>query len=364
MPDTPGLSTLDMQEKFDEPAKELCAPKINALIDALTAATGAADIGATAPQGLTGTNIQALINALKAYVDAHKSDTSNPHGVTAAQTGAYTKEETDAQIDQKVVSIGTGDMAQAVYDPDHLGEDATIQLYTHSKTGTIHNFVGSGANGRALITAEFEAGDSVALNGSTVTATCGPDPVDGDTIVNGKWVSFVADEDGGQINFKGGGGIGLTKLALANATADQVSNGRTFYAGNKTLKTGSLQERGQQQTVNTIGAGSGYIAINNIPEGIYRKNGADWAPEIRVNEDTLINYVVDHYRSKVISRLGIASVPYTWSVSNNQQGRPMSEVVGYFVVNFKIGNTNVNIGGKTPNRINTDASGSGSFNVT
>lgn len=290
MPDTPGLSTLDMQEKFDEPAKELCAPKINALIDALTAATGAADIGATAPQGLSGANIQALINALKSYVDAHKSDTGNPHSVTAAQTGAYTKEETDAQIDQKVVSIGTGDMAQAVYDPDHLGEDATIQLYTHSKTGTIHNFVGSGANGRALITAEFEAGDSVALNGRTVTATCGPDPVDGDTIVNGKWVSFVADEAGSQINFKGGGGVGLSRLALANATADQVSNGRTFYAGDKNLKTGTLVERGTAQNGTNCGVnGSGdsaYLSIRQIPEGIYRANGTSWGPEARLDWDS------------------------------------------------------------------------------
>lgn len=161
-----------------------------------------------------------------------------------------------------------------------------------------------------------------------------------------------------------GGGLTKSKLELATTVESEVSQGKTFYARDKTLKTGSLQERGQQQTVNTIGAGSGYIAINNIPEGIYRKNGADWAPEIRVNEDTLINYVVDHYRSKVISRLGISSVPYRWSVSNNQQGRPVSEVMGYFVVKFKIGNTNVDISGKTPNRINTDASGSGSFSVT
>ena len=361
LPDTPGLSALDMQEKFDEPAKELCAPKINALIDALTAATGAADIGATAPQGLAGANIQALINALKAYVDAHKSDTGNPHNVTAAQTGAYTKAETDAQIDQKVVTIGTGDMAQAVYDPDHLGDDLGVQLYTHRKTGTIHNFVGSGANGRAKITAAFEAGDSVALNGRTVTATCGPDPVDGDTIVNGKWVSFVADEAGGQINFKGGGGVGLSRLALANATADQVSNGRTFYAGDKTLKTGSLQERGQYQSVNTVGQGSGYIAINNIPEGIYRKNGESWAPEIRVNEDTLINYVVDHYRSKVLARLNITIRVDVGAHLGTHGSTPYANA---YTNVYQDGVRKIGPNAESQNMNGSDATSSGSFKIS
>lgn len=362
--DRPVMASAAMKAKFEETAKQLLAPKFNALVEALNAATGAEDLGAQAPKGLSGTNVQEVLEALLAYIKAHEAKKNNPHQVTAAQAGAYTKAETDEQINEKVVALGTGDMAQAVYDPDSLKKDLGVQLYTHTKTGTVHTFAGSGANGRALITAVFNAGDTVTLNGAPVYASCGPDPVDGDTIVNGRWVSFVADEENGQINFKGGGGVGPGKLALANAAADRVSSGYTFYAGDKLLKTGSLPERGQQQTVNTIGAGSGYIAINNIPEGIYRKNGADWAPEIRVNEDTLINYVVDHYRSKVISRLGIARVNYTWGCSNNQQGRPVGEVAGYFHVSFTIGGTDVYISGQTPNRINSDASGSGNFMVT
>ena len=35
LPDTPGLSTLEMQKKFDEPAKQLIAPKFNKLVDDL-----------------------------------------------------------------------------------------------------------------------------------------------------------------------------------------------------------------------------------------------------------------------------------------------------------------------------------------
>ena len=39
------------------------------------------------------------------------------------------------------------------------GGDAGISVYTHTKSGAVHNFTGSGSNGRALITAAFASGD-------------------------------------------------------------------------------------------------------------------------------------------------------------------------------------------------------------
>lgn len=79
-------------------------------------------------------------------------------------------------------------------------------------------------------------------------------------------------------------GLTKRKLALATATPDKVSADATYYAGDKTLKTGTLVERGQYQIGGTGSGGSGmdkYFAINALPEGIYRSNGADWAPEAR-----------------------------------------------------------------------------------
>ena len=268
--DRPVMASAAMKAKFEETAKQLLAPKFNALVEALNAATGAENLGAQAPEGLSGTNVQAVLEALLAYVKAHEAKKNNPHQVTAAQAGAYTRAETDEQINAKVVALGTGDMAQAVYDPDSLKEDLGVQLYTHTKTGTVHNFAGSGANGRALITAVFNAGDTVTLNGAPVYASCGPDPADGDTIVNGRWVSFVADEENGQINFKGGGGVGPGKLALANAAADRVSSGYTFYAGDKLLNCALLLQK--LQSLFDIGrllvAGGGTVNWSFAQEGL------------------------------------------------------------------------------------------------
>lgn len=325
--DRPVMASAAMKAKFEETAKQLLAPKFNALVEALNAATGAENLGAQAPEGLSGTNAQAVLEALLDYIKAHEAKKNNPHQVTAAQAGAYTRAETDEQINAKVVALGTGDMAQAVYDPDSLKKDLGVQLYTHTKTGTVHNFAGSGANGRALITAVFNAGDTVTLNGAPVYASCGPDPADGDTIVNGRWVSFVADEENGQINFKGGGGVGPGKLALANAAADRVSSGYTFYAGDKLLKTGSLPERGQYQYAGGVGGGgsgtTAYVAFNNIPEGIYRKNGADWAPEIRASKTDVYGF------------LGVpASVVYNFSGTVKGSGYTLAQ--GYGTGSFVI----------------------------
>lgn len=183
--------------------------------------------------------------------------------------------------------------------PEDIGaakSEQGVHLYTHSKSGTTHNFTGTGKNGIAKITAAFDSGDSVQLNGVPVTATCGADPVDGDTIVNGRWVSFVADAEGGQINFKGGGGLGNTKLAQATAEPGMVSEDATFYAGDKTLKTGTLVERGTAQyagAVNPSGSGtSAYIAFAEIPEGIYRANGTSWGPEIRALRGDVISKIL------------------------------------------------------------------------
>lgn len=235
------------------------------------------------------------MNAIHKVIVDHKSDYNNPHKVTAEQTGAYTKEETDKAIDAKIVEIGSGDMSQAVYDPDHLNENLGVQLYTHTKSGTVHNFVGTGINGRAKITANYSSGDTFQLNGQSVIATCGSDSVDADTIVNGRWVSFIADAEGGQINFNGGGGLSNSKLSATNAATSNVLSGKTFYSGNKTKKTGTMKNNGSWHTSVNAGSkvsipvgyhnGSGYVSSPSnfsAKSGNKEKNGG--SVEIRRDE--------------------------------------------------------------------------------
>lgn len=142
-----------------------------------------------------------------------------------------------------------------------------ISTYVHSKSGTVHNFEGTGENGKALITADFSAGDTFTVNGEVVSAYCGLEAPDESTIVNGRWVYFAFD--GTQLNFKGGGGLSNKKLSSATALPENVLSGKTFYAGDKTIKTGTMPDQSNSIRIITTDAsnqtlGAFRIVGNNL----------------------------------------------------------------------------------------------------
>lgn len=107
----------------------------------------------------------------------------------------------------------------------------------------------TGLNGAAgIISCQFKAANPYTasspnfnIDGVTYTPKLqnGETP-DSDLFAANAIVSCVVDTSSRTINFKSGGGLSNSKLALANATAADVAEGKTFYAGNKTLKTGTL----------------------------------------------------------------------------------------------------------------------------
>ena len=217
LPDTPSMTARAMQEKFEETARSLLAPKFNALAAQLEGPGGAA-VGAAVPEGLpsgTPATVQGVLNGLNEARKAHTARQDNPHAVTAQQTGAYTRQETEQAIDRRVLEIGAGDMTRAEYDPNGRRQDVYayadgvgVHVYTHQKVGTVHRLTGSGACGRVKLTANVAAGDTVQVNGKTVPAYVGgeafADALAGEAL-SGRWLSFVWD--GAQVNFKGGGGL-------------------------------------------------------------------------------------------------------------------------------------------------------------
>ncbi len=274
-PDTPGVDTAEMQRILDELPREVIVPAFNRLAEQLEAQSAAASLGAAVPAGLpedTPATVQGTLEAALNKSGAHAARTDNPHAVTAAQAGAYTREETDAAIAQRVVEIGTGDMAQAVYDPTGqkkdvfaaigqavagaghmeksvyaangeegavdralcadkaLAADDGVKIYTHTKSGTVHNFAGTGANGRARMTADVAAGDTFTVNGAPVTAYFGAEDAAASmagTAWTGRWMTFVFEEN--TLNFKGGGG--LPAADKARLIPENLREGVTLFAG-------------------------------------------------------------------------------------------------------------------------------------
>ena len=245
-----------------------------------------------------------------------------------------------------------------------------VTTYTHTRSGTVHNFVGKGATGKAKITASFVAGDTFAVNGVAVNAYVGADAPDGDTIANGRWVMFVYD--GTQLNFKGGGGVGSTKLAAATATAAQVLSGKTFYSGDKTLKTGTIDSKGADSvtldastTSYTFGT-SGKYCTGNMTVSTSTKG----AESVTLNPGGSYTFATSGKlctgNMAVSARPGVLAgtvITVNWFAWNNQQGRPTSECAGGGNVRFTINGHEVYIAFQTGNRLNSDASGTTTFTV-
>ena len=141
-----------------------------------------------------------------------------------------------------------------------------VSVYTHQKSGTVHKLTGSGPNGRVKLTANVAAGDTVQVNGKTVPAYVGgetfADALAGEAL-SGRWLSFVWD--GTQVNFKAGGGLSNTKLALADAATSDVVEGKTFYASDKVLKTGAILIRNQVGKNGAVGISQYYPSVPVTP---------------------------------------------------------------------------------------------------
>lgn len=125
--DTPALSTLAMQEKFDELSVDVIIPKHNTMIDELASVTsgkGADAVGFDkGASGLVSATAGDAIRELKGGVD-EKADTSNV--LTRDNTSAFTPDSnyepaTKKYVDDTLVAIGAGDMAKAIYDTNNDG---------------------------------------------------------------------------------------------------------------------------------------------------------------------------------------------------------------------------------------------------
>lgn len=275
LPDTPGLSTSEMQAKFEQTAREVIVPKFNQLVDDLSNPSAASQLGAAGKNRT---------------VQGHIDNLENPHNVTAEQVGAYTKDQTEKAISDRISQIGSADMTQAMYDPTGRHRDIFayadsrgVSTYTHTKMDNVHHFNGSGMSGRVKMTDNVEAGDTVMLGGKEVPAYVGSeafaDALAGEAL-SGRWLSFVWD--GTQINFNGGGGLSLSKLALATADTGDVISGKKFYSGDKSLKIGSILPRNTVGQNGTVGisqyfpsvavskANSANTQINSNLDGVSR----------------------------------------------------------------------------------------------
>ena len=169
--------------------------------------------------------------------------------ITASDVGAdpYGSASSAAGAVQANLDAHTGNSTIHVTSADKQKWDGydTVRSLTHSKSGTVHALTGlSGVSGTVscvfTATAAYAAGDTFTVDGTayTIQLSNGEEPED-NLFVSGASVPVVVDTAGKKVNFKAGGGLSGSKLALATALVSDVAQGKTFYAGDKALKTGT-----------------------------------------------------------------------------------------------------------------------------
>lgn len=128
LPVKPQMSAAELQASFDRLVKQVMAPKLNALIEALTATTGADEIGKTI-SGMTGTTVGELLEELHVEKASAKNAalTGIPTAPTPDQMANNAQIATAAfvrsVVADAVFATGASDMTRAVYDPQNRAED-------------------------------------------------------------------------------------------------------------------------------------------------------------------------------------------------------------------------------------------------
>ena len=155
LPDTPNLSTSEMQAKFEELSNDVIIPKFNNLVDELGAKIAAGNIGATIPSGINAEseNVQAVLNGIAEKAHTHeKSDAELTDAVTKAH------EHSNKSVIDKFTENESG---VPLYDGNKMSGDAfkTVKLGTTSIVATDYD------------TIEIIAGDNVVIDADEVNKT-------------------------------------------------------------------------------------------------------------------------------------------------------------------------------------------------
>lgn len=137
-------------------------------------------------------------------------------------------------------------------------------IYTYAHTaGTLS---GQGVNGKFKATVD-ETISSIVINGVSCVIKNGEES--SIELIKDCWYTFILD--GNTINFKSGGsGLGNSKLALATATEADVLSGKTFYAGDKELKTGTLDPGSNLVSLVSSGTANMKSSTVTLPAGKYQ----------------------------------------------------------------------------------------------
>lgn len=206
LPDTPNLSTSEMQAKFEELSNDVIIPKLNNLVDELEAKSAAGNIGATIPSGINAEseNVQAVLNGIAEKAHTHeKSDAELTDAVTKAHEHSnksvidkFTENESGVPLYNggkmtgdafKKVKVGDKYITAEDYDTIEIvaGDNVVIDADTEKKTLKISAIGGSGGGGGDMYKAVYDKdNDGMVDNAKTVGSLDNLNTTNQENVVN------------------------------------------------------------------------------------------------------------------------------------------------------------------------------------
>ena len=193
LPDTPNLSTTEMQNKFEETVRGVAIPKINEVIEGLNGSEVSNSSKAINPVSGNEESFQNTFNALKKYTDdevtkertkasdelkVHTDNKENPHAVTAEQVNSYTKQVVDDKLSDKVDKVEGKGLSTNDYDNSEKEKlaDANSKKHEHSNKSVLDSITDtllSALNRIATIFSTITGVTTSVVNDDTVIPTSG-----------------------------------------------------------------------------------------------------------------------------------------------------------------------------------------------
>lgn len=196
-------------------------------------------------------SLSATVSGLSDDLDSLESTVSGHTGNSSIHVTSSDKSNWNSKAPGSLSTTvsnhtGNSDIHVTSTDKEKWDGYSTIHTLSYYKSGVTHYLTGlSGLSGTVSCvfkaTANFNAGDTIRIDSTAYTIQLSNGEAAEDNLfVSGATVAVIVDKGNYRVNFKAGGGLSNSRLALANATAADVAEGKTFYAGDKALKTGTL----------------------------------------------------------------------------------------------------------------------------
>ena len=231
----------------------------------------------------------------------------------AGEDGVFTiTGEADGTLDVYYKALQDGGDADKLGGklPEYYAAAANaLGQYTHTKSGTVHELTGTGDNIRFVATADFAAGDTVKVNGTTCTAST----MSGDALWAGFFKSgavVVCYRTGNALNFSGGG---LAAAEAAKITPENLKTGVSVTVNGKTV-AGTFTADGTAAAGDMLLGKTGYVKGQKVTGTIPSKAAASYKPGTSAQTIKAVQYLSGDQTIEGDAALIAANIKYGASI--------------------------------------------------